>query len=160
MIKSRVRDAHTAEEMTQSVFLKVIEEFKRGRYREQGRFEPWLFRIAMNLVRDRARRVAVRGPSLSYDDHTTTSPNTDAAPSEDIDRLREALDDLPDADREIIQLRHHAGLSFKSIAEMLAQPVGTLLARHHRALAKLRERLSPADPTTTDNAMHPARELA
>ena len=41
---------------------------------------------------------------------------------------------LHDADREVIELRHHGGLSFKQIAELLDEPLGTLLARHHRAL--------------------------
>jgi DNA-directed RNA polymerase specialized sigma24 family protein len=45
---------------------------------------------------------------------------------------------LADADREIIELRHHGQMSFAQLAEMLGEPIGTLLARHHRALAKLK----------------------
>ena len=59
--------------------------------------------------------------------------------------LRSALDQLSDADREIIHLRHVSGLSFKEMADVLGSPVGTLLARHHRALKKLRT-LLPEDP--------------
>jgi len=54
--------------------------------------------------------------------------------------------DLPEADREILGLRHHAGMSFKHIAAMLGVPVGTALARHHRALKKLRDTIDPAAP--------------
>ena len=66
---------------------------------------------------------------------------------------------LPEADRRIIHLRHFAGLSFKQIAEVLEQPLGTVLARQHRALKKLRGLMSevegegedpdPADRGTT-----------
>ena len=54
-------------------------------------------------------------------------------------RLKRAMETLSDADREIVELRHHGGLSFKQIADVLGEPMGTLLARHHRALKKLKE---------------------
>lgn len=54
-------------------------------------------------------------------------------------RLKRAMD-LSEADREIVELRHHGGLSFKQIADVLGEPMGTLLARHHRALKSSRKR--------------------
>ena len=54
-------------------------------------------------------------------------------------RLRAAMNGLPEADREIVELRHHGGMSFKQMAELLGEPLGTLLARHHRALKKLKQ---------------------
>jgi RNA polymerase sigma-70 factor, ECF subfamily len=54
-------------------------------------------------------------------------------------KLRQAMAELSDSDREVIELRHHGGMSFREIAEMLDQPLGTLLARHHRALRKLKQ---------------------
>ena len=54
-------------------------------------------------------------------------------------RLRIAMNELPEADREIIELRHHGGMSFKQMSELLEEPLGTLLARHHRALRKLKQ---------------------
>ena len=53
--------------------------------------------------------------------------------------LRAAMAQLPEADREIIELRHHGGMSFKQMADLLSEPLGTLLARHHRALRKLKQ---------------------
>ncbi len=53
------------------------------------------------------------------------------------------MDKLSEADREIVELRHHAGLSFKQMADLLSEPIGTLLARHHRALKKLKDLLAP-----------------
>ena len=47
--------------------------------------------------------------------------------------------DRSDADREVVELRHHGGLSFNQISDMLKEPLGTVLARHHRALKKLKD---------------------
>ena len=55
--------------------------------------------------------------------------------------LREAVASLPEADQEILHLRHVSGLSFKQIAEVLQQPLGTVLARHFRAFKRLKEML-------------------
>ncbi len=62
------------------------------------------------------------------------------------------MSQLSDSDREIIELRHHGQLSFKQISEMTSDPVGTLLARHHRALKKLRSIMEQSPPS------HPPQE--
>ena len=64
-----------------------------------------------------------------------------------LDALRSALSGLEDADREVIELRHHAGMSFKQIADLLEEPIGTLLARHHRALRKLKDIMTAGGAT-------------
>jgi len=152
MVRSRVRDPELAEEVTQSVFATVAGRLGGGGgYDERGRFESWLFRVAMNRVRDEARRrrrrstlqerIAVE-PKFSGVDPAGIEPadgrRTDLGP------LRTALAGLNDKDREIVELRHHAQMSFKQIAAMLEEPVGTLLARHHRALRKLRDLIEDA----------------
>ena len=58
--------------------------------------------------------------------------------------MRAAVATLPEADREVLHLRHTGGLTFPEIAELLAQPLGTVLARTHRAHKKLARLLSPA----------------
>ena len=65
--------------------------------------------------------------------------------TEQVDQLRRCLAELPDADREVLELRHTAGLSFAQIAETLDQPLGTVLARGHRAVKKLRTMMQPSD---------------
>jgi RNA polymerase sigma-70 factor, ECF subfamily len=143
LAKSRCGDADVAEELTQSVFATVAAKLSAGGYTERGRFESWLFRVAMNRLRDHVRRAKRRAGSLDDD---AAPPNAirqsrdDADPAA-LDRLREAMDSLSDADREVVTLRHHGGLSFKQMADMLNEPIGTLLARHHRALRKLKELL-------------------
>jgi len=154
MARSRVHDDDLAEEITQSVFVTVATKLTRDGYAEQGRFEPWLFRITMNRVRDEFRRrkrhahstdPSHLGDTLAVHD----TPVDDHTPLEQ-SRLREALEQLNESDRTIIDLRHQGQMSFKQISALLDEPVGTLLARHHRALKKLRTMLEPQESTQDD----------
>jgi RNA polymerase sigma-70 factor (ECF subfamily) len=151
MARSRLHDEELAEEITQSVFVTVASKLNGNEgYAEMGRFEPWLFRITMNRVRDlcrkRARHASPTAPEHfarleGQDDGSLEERDTQ---SEQISKLRGVLEQLSESDREIIELRHHGQLSFKQIAELLDQPVGTLLARHHRALRKMRTLIEDA----------------
>jgi RNA polymerase sigma-70 factor (ECF subfamily) len=150
MAKSRLRDADAAEEIAQSVFATLAAKLRDGesqRYQEEGKFEPWLFRITMNRVRDEGRRRQRRGPtvfSLADADRPAAAPEPDNTPDTDLHAMRAAIQTLDSRDREIVELRHHAALSFAQIAETLGEPMGTVLARHHRALKKLRTRIEAA----------------
>ncbi len=159
LAKSRCRNDDVAEEIAQSVFATVAVKLRAGEYTESGRFEPWLFRVAMNRVRDSIRK-ARRNPETHDDSvfiHTAhREPDEPAFDAAAIGRLRSAMTELSEADREIIELRHHGGLSFKQIADILEEPVGTLLARHHRALKKLKEALDPSPEGLPENV--PNRE--
>ena len=159
LAKSRCRNDHVAEEIAQSVFATVAVKLRAGEYTESGRFEPWLFRVAMNRVRDAIRK-ARRNPethAASVFLHTAhREPDEPAFDAAAIGRLRSAMTELSEADREIIELRHHGGLSFKQIADILEEPVGTLLARHHRALKKLKEALDSSPEGLPENV--PNRE--
>ena len=145
LARSRRLSPEMAEEITQSVFVTLASKLSTGQYDERGRFESWLFRVAMNRVRDEARR-RTRHATPS-DPATFGSLESAAAPERDDTEaraLREAMDRLSDADREVVELRHHGQMSFKQIAELLGEPMGTLLARHHRALKKLRDLIENA----------------
>ncbi len=147
LVRARVGDAHIAEEVTQSVFVTIAEHLDAGRYREEGRFEAWLFRLAMNRLRDerrasKRRDAMLRRADAEFGSRRATGEDrahdgaANAGPG--VEALRRALALLGDADREVIELRHHAGLEFRAIAAALGEPLGTVLARHHRALRKLR----------------------
>jgi RNA polymerase sigma-70 factor (ECF subfamily) len=145
MARAHVRDDCTAEEIAQSVFATIATTLSRGTYTEQGRFESWLFRVTMNRVRDEARRrkrhARPTDPSTLTDLRLAgqePAARAGIADSGEVDRLRDALDELNDADRQVVELRHHGALSFQQIADALDEPLGTVLARHHRALKKLR----------------------
>ncbi|MFM1823303.1 MAG: polymerase sigma factor SigW [Planctomycetota bacterium] len=140
LLRAQCRDPELAEEIAQSTFCTVAA--KIGDYVESGRFESWLFRIAMNRLRDEMRRRARQARSVGDGiaaTAATTAPRPAAGGAAELrDRLREALARLSESDREIVDLRHVGGLSFKELSEYYDEPVGTLLARHHRALKKLR----------------------
>lgn len=149
MVKSHLRSDELAEEITQSVFVTVAQKLpgsETGGYREQGSFEPWLFRITMNRVRDEARRAKRQARPTDPETIAKAMPASEAASASfeadpQHQELRNALDRLEAADREIIDMRHIGGMSFKQIAAVLDAPIGTVLARHHRALKKLRNTL-------------------
>jgi RNA polymerase sigma-70 factor (ECF subfamily) len=146
LLVSNCHDHDLAEEITQSTFCTVAA--KLGSYVDQGRFEAWLFRIAMNRLRDEMRRrgrqaIPVEGEVLTPLHKTGRE---DRARHEKVDSdvastLWSAVSGLSEADQQVLHLRHVAGLSFKQIAEMLDHPTGTVLARHFRALKRLRETL-------------------
>ena len=143
-----------AEDMVQEVFVRMVKSI--ARYEEDGRFEAWLFRIAANLARDRGRRQK-RNPVVGSIDEDSTETVGDRsghpiwlAPShqdpeqrmtltQEIARLQTALNRLPTEEREVVMLRHYTDMSFAEIADLMATPLGTALARAHRGLAKLRK---------------------
>jgi len=142
LVRSRCGRSDLAEEITQSVFVTCATKLRDGGYQERGRFESWLFLVAMNRLRDELRRerrqAAPSDPTAFSGVSAGRSGEQDGENAEQLEALRIAVAQLPEADREIIELRHHAQMSFKLIAQTLGEPIGTLLARHHRALKKLR----------------------
>lgn len=160
---------HDAEDLMQEVFVRLVRMI--GAYQHDGRFEPWLFRIAANLVRDRLRR-ARRGPRIvalsapngdesdALDSMTAESDAVDAGlvHGEEMGALGRALRRLPEAEREVVMLRHFSQMSFKEIAEATGVPLGTALARGHRGLARLRELMTanrePAPAASAGAAPH------
>lgn len=159
-VVSRVRRPDVAEEVVQSVFVTVAVKLREGQYTERGRFESWLFRIAMNRLRDECRRLKRQAratdPGVMVE---VMGAGRDGRPrgadgegeggpagSEEsmVWKLRAAMERLTPGDREIIELRHRGQVGFAALSEMLGEPVGTLLARHHRALKKLRAMLESA----------------
>lgn len=151
LIRSQCGNADLAEEITQSTFCTMAA--KIGQYDEVGKFEQWLFRIAMNRLRDEMRRRKRQANPVEHDTLTALigagrKGDADADSAVDpalLEALRRAMLQLSDADQRIIYLRHYAELSFKQIAEILEEPLGTVLARQHRALKKLRELMARPD---------------
>ncbi len=144
------RNPELAQDLVQETFLRIVQRL--GSYDDQGKFEAWLFRILVNLVRDHGRSQSRRPmQSTMHDKHgestgdmTDEMPGNQAMPhepvelGEDLVRLKAAMERLPDGDREIIMLRHFGDVPFKEIAHIFGCPIGTVLARAHRALGKLR----------------------
>ncbi|MBM4101829.1 MAG: sigma-70 family RNA polymerase sigma factor [Phycisphaerae bacterium] len=160
LVRSRCGDAELAEEIAQSVFVTVAE--KLPSMTDLSGFESWVFTIALNRLRDEMRRRtrhARPAGDLEALGGTGGDPALSAAPalpSEPDPRIRDlelAMQELSPADREIIDLRHIGGLSFQQMADLLGEPLGTLLSRHHRAVARLRASMERAQKGASPDAI-------
>ena len=130
------------QDLCQEVFLRVYQS--AGRYRENGTFPSWLFRIALNVVHDAGRR-GKRDPAPLNGRRASRSCR---APAEMLCRRRElaaaltrAAAELPEPMRVALALRHDEGLSFEEIARLTGAPASTVKSRFAAALARLRARL-------------------
>ena len=143
LIKSKCGDDELSEEITQSTFCTVAA--KLAEYTESGKFVSWLFQIAVNRLRDEMRRrtrhaVPMANETIGVLASGVTNPDwaEEDETQKQVRCLREAILQLSNSDQDIIHMRHSAGMSYKQIADVLGEPLGTVLARQHRALAKLR----------------------
>lgn len=131
---------HAAEEVFQETFGAVWE--KRATYKVGRAFRPWLYAIAVNQHRQRARRATVRGTGVPPEE-VSADPHTDPAELRERAHAAEAaLANLPDRQREVLVLHVYGGLSYAQIGECLG--VGEATARGHmfQALATLRRELN------------------
>src|SRR5262249_43475842 len=119
-------------------------------FRGQSAFYTWLFRIVINVATDRARQRSARGrafgteavPEEDWDRVLVDpggGPDVAAARAEQRERIRRALDALPERHRAIIMLSDLEGLSYREIAEVLDIPMGTVMSRLHNARKRLRD---------------------
>jgi RNA polymerase sigma-70 factor (ECF subfamily) len=106
-----------------------------------GSFESWLFRIASNIFHDYLRTKQRRKKLLDVKKEQIETEFTEEKQSdnEQIDKLQIQLRRLDEDTKELIMLRFYSQLSFKEIAEMRSEPIGTTLAKLHRGLKKIRE---------------------
>ncbi len=145
--------AQDAEDMLSELMLKLVRQL--GSYDHRGRFEPWLFRIAANMVRDRIRRRKARPIRVSLSVESpggATMADGLAGQAKAVDagllaeelsaELQAALDRLDVATREVVLLRYFGGMTFEELAKMFECPIGTVLARVHRGLRALRKSMA------------------
>jgi len=141
-----LKDKYLAEDMFQNTFIKVIETIRGGNYNEEGKFLPWVIRIAHNLCLDHFRKVK-RSPSIKSADGETMldglldnsdSTETIIIKRQTHDKVRRLVDLLPNDQREVIVLRHYAGLSFKEVANLTNCSINTALGRMRYGLINLR----------------------
>ena len=142
-----VKDKYLAEDMFQDVFIRVIDKLKNGHYTEEGKFLPWLMRIAHNMCLDHFRKVK-RSPAIKNNDDVDIFDMLNfAEPSaedrmmarQSHDRVRKMLDMLSEDQREIIIMRHYADLTFKEIAALKNISINTALGRMRYGLINLRK---------------------
>lgn len=128
-----------AEDLVQDVFIRVLRY--RGTYREDGRFETWLYRIARNARADYFQARSARETHLdAAGDPASSVQGADDLLERDREtaRLARALKMLREDQRELIILARYRGMKYEAIAEVLDVEVGTVKVRMHRAVTELR----------------------
>ena len=120
------------------VFVRLVEKIRAFK---KGSFDAWLFRTASNIFNDYLRRKyreqrILQRHKEQFEADLAGSGGSDA---EMVDKLQIQLSRLDTDTRKLIMLRFYSGLSFKEIAQMRSEPIGTTLSKVHRGLKKLRE---------------------
>lgn len=153
-----LRDKSMAEDIFQETFLKVINSLRDGKYREDGRFLSWVMRIAHNLIIDHFRRERQNNvlSKDNYEGDIFNSKQLSEANIEDnlvhnqiIEDVRKLLNELPDDQKEVIMLRHYAGLSFREIADQTDVSINTALGRMRYALINIRKMMEEKNISLT-----------
>jgi RNA polymerase sigma-70 factor, ECF subfamily len=135
-----IRDHHEAEDITQNVFAKLMKAIKKYEEREVP-FDAWIMRVARNAALDylRAKR-AIPTEEVRLTDTGRAETALDRGRA-----LRQALEDLPEDQREVLVLRHIAGLSPIEIASTLDKSESSVHGLHHRGRRSLRANLVELD---------------
>jgi RNA polymerase sigma factor (sigma-70 family) len=142
-----VKDSYLAEDIFQDTFIKVINTLKAGKYNEEGKFLPWVIRIAHNLVIDHFRKekrtpiiANVEGfdifEVLNFQDESVEDRMVREQTYKD---LRTMIHLLPSEQKEVLIMRHYGDLSFKEIADITNVSINTALGRMRYALNNLRK---------------------
>lgn len=146
-VLSKVLDREIAEDIFQDTFIKVINTLKRGAYNEEGKFLPWVMRIAHNLVIDhfrRNKRIPKFNNTDEFDIFSVISDdvlNVEKQLIKDqiLEDVRELITGLPDDQKEVLLMRMYRDMSFKEIAENTGVSINTALGRMRYALINLRK---------------------
>ena len=146
-IYSKVFDKDIAEDIFQDTFIQVINTLKRGKYNEEGKFLPWVMRIAHNLVIDHFRRNKRMPKFDNSGDFNIFSVLSDSGLNaekqiikDQIESdLREVIRELPEDQLEVLTMRIYKEMSFKEISERTGVSINTALGRMRYALINLRK---------------------
>ncbi|MDG1652648.1 MAG: sigma-70 family RNA polymerase sigma factor [Flavobacteriaceae bacterium] len=146
-INSKVNDRDTAEDIFQDTFIKVIRTLKGGQYNEEGKFLPWIMRIAHNLVIDFFRKNN-RMPKVKNTEEfdifqfiSDNSPNVEHSLVQEqvVKDLQKLVQELPEDQKEVLIMRLYRDMSFKEIAENTNVSINTALGRMRYAIINLRK---------------------
>ncbi|HYG04540.1 MAG TPA: RNA polymerase sigma factor [Chryseosolibacter sp.] len=144
-----VKDRYTAEDLLQETFVKAINTIRGGRYNEEGKFLPWVSRIAHNLAIDHFRKEK-RYPEVVLEDGSRlfNSMNFIEESIEDKQVMRETrgklrnfIKELPVEQKQVLIMRHYLDMSFQEIATRTGVSINTALGRMRYALINLRKKM-------------------
>lgn len=147
-----VREKALAEDIFQDTFIKAIQTLKRGQYSEEGKFLPWILRIARNLIIDHYRRLKKMPPVPVYQNEEGETVDVFAnIAAEDLDfeeqqqkkslknLVKELVNQLPSDQKEVVMMRMYYDMSFKEIADVTNVSINTSLGRMRYALINLKK---------------------
>ena len=132
-------DSAEAEGITQEAFLKAWE--KRSDLKDTQSFRSWIFTIGINILRQRKRKLRPLAMEVAEPQCERPSPEQHASDRQELDQVRQALDNLPEDQRESVMLVRLQGLKFREAAEILGIPENTVKTRVRRALIALADEL-------------------
>ena len=144
-----VKDRYTAEDLLQETFVKAINTIRGGRYNEEGKFLPWISRIAHNLAIDHFRKEK-RYPEVVLEDGSKLFNSMDFAEESSEDKqmfretrskLRDYIRELPVEQKHVLIMRHYFDMSFQEIADRTGVSINTALGRMRYALINLRKKM-------------------
>jgi len=144
-----VKDQKIAEDLLQDVFMKVVKTLNSDRYNEEGKFQPWVMRIAHNLAIDYFRK-AKRYPTIMMEDGSNIFNSLNFAEEniedrqvreDNIELVKRLIDELPDTQKEVLIMRHYLDMSFQEIADKTGVSINTALGRMRYALIHLRKKM-------------------
>lgn len=144
-----VKDQAVAEDLLQDVFVKVVQTIHSDRYSEEGKFQPWLMRIAHNLAIDYFRK-AKRYPTILMEDGSNIFNSLQFAEAsiedhrireETLEMVKKLIEELPEAQKEVLVMRHYLDMSFQEIADQTGVSINTALGRMRYALIHLRKKM-------------------
>ncbi len=145
-----VKDRYRAEDLLQETFIKAVNTIRSGRYNEEGKFLPWISRIAHNMAIDSYRR-SRRYPEIVLEDNSRLFNSMDFAEdsaeslqiAQDAQaRLRDLIKELPNEQRQVLIMRHYMDMSFQEIADKTGVSINTALGRMRYALINLRKKMT------------------
>ncbi|MCK6607018.1 RNA polymerase ECF family sigma subunit [Flavobacterium aquaticum] len=146
-IYSKINDRDLSDDIFQDTFIKVIKTLKSQSYNEEGKFLPWVMRIAHNLVVDHFRKAKKMPYQRETEEYSIFNYMTDNSLniegqiiSEQVETdLAKLLDELPADQKEVLVMRMYQDLSFKEIADLTGVSINTALGRMRYALLNLRK---------------------
>jgi RNA polymerase sigma-70 factor (ECF subfamily) len=146
-IYSKIQDRDLSDDIFQDTFIKVIKTLKSKSYNEEGKFLPWVMRIAHNLVVDHYRRNKKMPMQRDSGEYSVFSFLFDSSPnienqmiSEQVELdLTRLIDELPEDQKEVLMMRIYQDMSFKEISDLTGVSINTALGRMRYALMNLRK---------------------
>ena len=145
-IMSKIKNKDLSEDIFQDTYVKVVNSLQKGKYNEEGKFLPWVMRIAHNLVIDHFRKQKKMQMIRSSNDFDIFDVIKDNKINADEKMIKDQIfgdlnlliDKLPSDQREVLKMRYYEELSFKKIAEYFDISINTALGRMRYALINLR----------------------